>query len=86
MIEQQQVLQPAGGQYNEVIVDSAAWVKNLPHTILAVYMFKGAESSASENSRGVHAHFLKYYGLTFDQVPLVTYDSSNPTEPFALYE
>ena len=84
MILQQQVLQPAGGQYNEVILDSATWVQNLPHTIMAVYVFKGAEPSDVDNSRRVHMDFLRYYGITSEETPFVTFDLENPSEPFEL--
>ena len=78
MLVQQQAISPLGG-YNEVIFDSATWVQNLPRTVMAIYVWKNAEARAVENSRNVHANFLKSYGLTENDVPLVTYDQDSET-------
>ena len=79
-------LAPAG-QYNEVIVDAHVWKRNLPRTIEAVYILKGAKDAALvEKSKGVHADFLRFYGLTTRDTPLVTFDQKNTHAPFELYE
>ena len=83
MISQQKVLSPNGG-YNEVILDAATWVRNLPRTIMAVFVHKGAAEADVETSRRVHASFLAEYGVTSDETPLVTYDYR--TGHFELFE
>ena len=87
MIEQQKILSPGGG-YNEVIFDAETWVRNLPRTIMAVFVAKDAPPEELEKSRSVHANFLHQYGISSDATPLVTYDaaaSNTPgTPPFAL--
>lgn len=90
MIEQQKILSPAGG-YNEVILDAEAWVRNLPQSIMAVFVHKNAKLADVENSRSVHANFLQRYGLTSDATPLVTYDieaaqGDVDVSPFALLD
>ena len=73
MIAQQKVLEPDGG-YNEVIIDAASWVRNLPRTIMAVFVHKGAKAEDVATSKRVHADFLKEYHITDKETPLVTYD------------
>ena len=87
MIEQQQVLSPGGG-YNEVIFDAEAWVRNLPRTIMAVFVAKDASEEDIETSRSVHANFLQRFGIDSDTTPLVTYDAKaaiTGAASFALY-
>ena len=57
-----------------VIFDADAWVHNLPRTIMAVFVFKGADRASNEFSRGVHAAFLRTFRITSAETPLVTYD------------
>lgn len=83
MIKQQKVLEPNGG-YNEVIVDAASWARNLPRTIEAVFVHKGAPAADVATSKRVHADFLREYGITDNETPLVTYDPD--TGHFSLYE
>ena len=83
MIEQQMILEPTGG-YNEVIVDSYSWVRNLPRTIMAVFVHKGAPERDVVNSKLVHANFLKEFGVTSNETPLVEYDAE--TGEFRLFE
>lgn len=73
MIAQQKVLEPNGG-YNEVIIDAASWVHNLPRTIMAVFVHKGAKDLDVVTSKRVHADFLQQYGITDRETPLVEYD------------
>ena len=73
MIAQQKVLEPMGG-YNEVILDSNFWVKNLPRTVMAVFVHKGAPEADVETSKRVHAAFLSEYHITDSETPLVEYD------------
>ena len=82
MISQQKILEPNGG-YNEVIVGAEAWVRNLPHTINAVFVHKGAPANDVANSKRVHANFLEEYGITSEETPLVEYDYE--TGHFELY-
>ena len=83
MIEQQMILEPNGG-YNEVIIDSYSWVRNLPRTIMAVFVHKGAPERDVANSKLVHSNFLKQYGITSNEAPLVEYNQE--TGEFQLFE
>lgn len=83
MIEQQKVLR-AGGGYNEVIIDSESWMANMPRTVMAFYVPKGVTEGQLEFSRGAHGDFLRQYGITADQTPLVQYDQAAGMNPFAL--
>ena len=63
--------------YNEIIVDGPHWTDHLPTTIEA--FFGGGELAASQ-----HASFLRTYGLTNEEVPLLLFDDHNWEAPFSL--
>ena len=82
MIAQQKVLEPNGG-YNEVILDAASWARNMPRTIMAVFVHKGASAADVATSKRVHSDFLQEYDITDNETPLVVYDPQ--TGHFALF-
>jgi len=72
--------------HNEVVLDSDAWVNNLPHTIEAFFAVQWAEELYGpprfyirpENQRiaQLRREYLDEYGLADDQVPLLLYDAA----------
>ena len=67
----------------QVIIDAASVVDNLPHSIEAVVLppLRNAESASKESREGyvkkahdAHADFLRRYGLTPREVPLLSLD------------
>ena len=57
--------------YNEIVIDTAKWVKNLPRTLEAMYFAKG-DSDGEAQARAVHSRFMAAYpGAT---VPLFSMD------------
>ena len=66
--------------YNEVIVgDREWWERNLPQSVAAVVYLqwrptpKGPRLENGTRARAIHSAFLREYGLTVEQVPLVRY-------------
>ena len=55
------------GEYNEVVVPSEFWVAHLPGVIEAFILGQGG----NDRARAAHAAFLREYGLTAAQVPLL---------------
>ena len=68
---------PDFGKYNEFLLDGNAWEANLPHSIDAFM------SSRTGDVVHTHAAFLRAYGLTEADVPLLTMAPSLQT-PFVL--
>ena len=77
--------------HNEVVLDSSVWVNALPHTIQAFFAVKWPAEMigpphdclpvASQRVHELHRDYLRDYGLTRDQVPLLVYDAAR-TPPF----
>ena len=63
--------------YNEVVVDGLHWTEHLPDTIEAFF-------GTGDLARTQHRAFLREYGLSAQQVPLLAFDLSNWDEPFSL--
>ena len=81
MLEQQKAVSPGGG-FNEVILDAATWKRNLPHTIMGVFVRAGAVEHDVAYARAVHAAFLRHYpSISCAQTPLIEYNMSHPV-PF----
>lgn len=55
-----------GGGYNEVIVSADYWRAHLPHIVQAVVC-----RDECGRARAVHRQFLRHYGLTAAQTPLL---------------
>lgn len=63
--------------YNEILLDGAHWTEHLPD---AVEAFVG--TGRMEEAREQHWDFLRLYGLTKEQVPLLRLDTSDWRDPF----
>jgi len=46
--------------YNEVVVDTASWVDNLPRTLEAVYFQRG-DAAGEQRARAVYGSFKQIY-------------------------
>ena len=60
-------------QYNEIVLDGGAWVRNMPRTIEAFFFpdVKACDSKTSacqRHVRAAHARFKQHYGV---EVPLL---------------
>ncbi len=62
--------------YNEILVDGSHWTEHLPDTVEA---FFGNGNLAREQ----HGQFLREYGLTASQVPLLHLNEHNWKAPFS---
>lgn len=68
--------------YNEVVLDGPWWTAHLPFVIEAMFIgpadgtgADGCYGNACVNSmRDIHSDFLREFGITAEQVPLVYYD------------
>eukprot|EP00966_Prymnesium_polylepis_P008588 198397-Prymnesium_polylepis.1 len=60
-------------EYNEIVVDTVYWMRNLP---MAVEAFVGPKSKSA------HRAFLEEYRLTAQSVPLLTLDTYDWETPF----
>jgi len=73
----------ANSKYNEVVVDAASWVDNLPGSIEAIFYVKG--SNAEQQARQVHTDFLREFAdksLSARGAPLLEMDPKNAETPF----
>lgn len=93
MLELQRSLPGNGGQltYNEVVVDFDAWAKWHPHSVDAVWYMKiwncgdtGSAMMCEHYARQVHGNFLRAFGLSSEQLPLLEFDPENWKAPFSL--
>lgn len=69
--------------YNELIYDSNEWNHNLPHTIEAFFVVRGAWFNSNGPTVQHHRAFLRRYKLTEDDVPLIGLDPTNWESPFS---
>ena len=60
-----------GSSHNEVVLDSQAWVEELPSTIEAIFLVDGDDEA---KVRKIHQDFMRDYGLTVEAFPLLRYD------------
>ena len=73
----QKTVQPYS--YNEVVLDTAAWVKALPYTLEAIFFYKGNDDGTA---RALHRRFADAFPHA--STPLLSLDMSNAQRPFAL--
>ena len=82
MLEQQRIISPEGG-FNEVVLDAATWQRNLPRTVMAVFVHANAAAQDFAYARSVHAAFLRHYPTVSPaQTAFVEYNASHPAQPF----
>lgn len=65
---------PQDSVYNEIIVGSMWWDRNLPWALEA-FVFDG-DAEMQARMAQTHQRFLDYYGLTAEEVPLLRYRCS----------
>jgi len=68
--------------YNELVYDSFEWNRNLPNTIEAFFVTRTDVVHDVQNTVNRHRAFLRRYGLTDDDVPLLTFNPTNWDRPF----
>ena len=76
----------SNGHYNELILDAIFWDEHLPAAVEAIYFTKGTSPSDVQAIVATHAGFLRRYGLTSDENPLLELDLENWEAPFSAYE
>lgn len=82
MMDSQALINPVG--YNEVILDSATFVRNLPHSLEAFFVTNTAEGwEERAKIKEAHARFVAVHGLvrgTPDYVPLLEWTTDGPKD------
>ena len=75
--------------YNEIIVNSKHHNANLPQSVEAFFVPKGAEprgrAQFGYDVEKAHQSFLSEYGLTPADVPLLEFDPEDWERPFSPY-
>ena len=77
----------AAQSYNEVIVDTATYVQNLPSALMAIFVLDGSPSDQQQHAHEVHTRFLAHYasaGITAADVPLLRLTLNNHHTPFSV--
>ena len=69
--------------YNEILVDTATYVANLPHSLEAIFYLSTSSSQDEQHARLVHSTFLAATGMTPSAVPLLRLALNNHAAPFA---
>lgn len=79
---------PRAGSHNEVVVDVASIVRNLPDSILGWYHTADADDGQRRLARDAHRAFMRAFNLTTEVVPLVQLDFAVEGEapPFTVVE
>ena len=70
--------------HNEVVLDAAAWTSHMPQTLEAFFYQRRSSTSAVAEVRRLHSAFHQRYGLDAQLTPLIVYDPTSATAPFAL--
>merc|ERR1712216_578831 len=77
-MEQQERLKPSdecqqgnGCMYNEIVLNSSVWVDELPDTVEAFFFLGKRRGRAAQVALRAHRHFLRMYGLTERDVPIL---------------
>lgn len=70
--------------HSEVVLDASAWRDALPAAIEAIFYQRQSTSESVVWAHTLHADFLRSYGLSPRELPLVVYDHEHPTTPFTL--
>jgi len=69
--------------YNELVYASNSWNPRLPHTVEAFFYVRGQDWDRNGPTAEKHRQFLRQYGLTTDDVPLLSFDPANFNAPFS---
>lgn len=69
--------------YNEIIVSGSHWTQHLPRTIEAFFSSDDHGHNRNDHvAQEQHSKFLREYGLTAQQVPLLVYHPNDWEKPF----
>ena len=68
--------------YNEVIIETATYVRQLPSSLEAIFMY-GHDAEQASLARQTHQRFLAEYGLSARDVPLLRLNLGNHDAPFS---
>ena len=74
---------------NEIIIDMADWKQWQPQSIEAVWFLKdcptwvGGSMLCEPYARQVHSKLKRTFGLSNDDLPLLSFDRRNWKQPFA---
>lgn len=63
----------------QIVLDAAAWVRGLPHTIEGIFFPRGGDIAAA---RRIHKQFVDHFGLDASALPFLQLDIERPEEPF----
>lgn len=77
----QQEAEPCCGGYNEIILDPASVVEQLPTSIAGFFFLPDADEDEQLNLRAIREHFLEAFALQPSAVPMVVYDAGG-SPPF----
>jgi hypothetical protein len=64
---------------SQVVLDAAAWVRDLPHTIQAIFFPRGGDVA---KAREIHKQFVDHFGMQASDLPFLQLDVQNPNRPF----
>ena len=64
---------------SQIVLDAAAWVRDLPHTIQGVFFPRGGDVA---KAREIHKQFVDHFGMRASDLPFLQLDVQNPTRPF----
>ena len=77
-----------GKYYDELIFESAAYMRELPKSVEAIFYTTGTcgdvydGPKCAQYARAAHGNFLRHFGLTAKDVPLLKFDLFNWQQPF----
>jgi hypothetical protein len=57
----------------------------MPNMVMAVFMQASSEETKVRYGLKVHAQLLETFWLSEDDMPLLEYDATSPSEPFRTY-
>ena len=63
----------------QIVLDAAAWVRDLPHTIQAIFFPRGGDVA---KAREIHKQFVDHFGMQASDLPFLQLDIQNPNRPF----
>ena len=63
----------------QIVLDAAAWVRDLPHTIQAIFFPRGGDVA---KAREIHKQFVDHFKMNASDLPFLQLDVQNPNRPF----
>lgn len=68
--------------YNEIIIDAVHWDAHLPLAVEGIYYTKASSTAQIREAQATHAGFLRQYGLSEEDNPLLVVDRDDWDAPF----